>query len=127
MQLNIGTCIYVNILFAGQFAGSGAIRQPWGIGPPHSTEALKTTKIHGLLDIPLHPGRGEVPLGRAQLRGGAGGGGARGVHPLHRALERPHRPVVPRHAGQCPAVLMTELRTTMMSQLPHSGRHRQLW
>ena len=45
------------------------------------------------------PGSCEVPVGRAQLRGGEGGGGAGGVHTLHRALERAHRPMVPRHAG----------------------------
>ena len=44
-------------------------------------------------------GRGEVPVGRSQLRGGPGGGGVGGVHPLHRALEWAHRPLVPWNAG----------------------------
>ena len=41
----------------------------------------------------------EIPVGRAQLRGGSRGGGAGRLHPLHRALERADRPLVPRHAG----------------------------
>ena len=41
----------------------------------------------------------EILVGRSQLRGGSGGGGAGRLHPLHRALERADRPLVPRHAG----------------------------
>ena len=41
----------------------------------------------------------EIPVGRAQLRGGPRGGGAGRLHPVHRALERADRPLVPRHAG----------------------------
>ena len=41
----------------------------------------------------------EIPVGRSQLRGGSRGGGAGRLHPVHRALERADRPLVPRHAG----------------------------
>ena len=48
-------------------------------------------------------------MGRPQLRGGEGGGGAGGLHPLHRALERSHRPLVPRHAGPNSARLFSSV------------------
>ena len=48
-------------------------------------------------------------MGRAQLRGGEGGGGAGRVHALYRALERADRPMVPRHAGSKYCVVIIHL------------------
>ena len=61
--------------------------------------------LHRKVNFVSHPqpnlvlGGGEVPVGRAQLRGGSRGGGAGRLHPVHRALERADRPLVPWHAG----------------------------
>ena len=59
---------------------------------PKSTDYSIFRFIQVSLDIKYRldmfwAGRGAVPLGRSQLRGGQRGGGAGGLHSLHRALE----------------------------------------
>ena len=80
-------------------SGAGTLWQSRRVGSPNSPEALAETQVHRLLHLQVHSGRGALPLGRPQLRGGEGGGGAGRLHALHRALERSDRPLVSWYAG----------------------------
>ena len=101
-----------------QWGGARPLRQPRSVGPPHITETLQAAQVNGLFDIPLYSsetrnvvhmsvtlslplGRGQVPLGRPQLRGGERGRGAGRLYSLHRALERSNRSLVSWNAGIC--------------------------
>ena len=81
-------------------AGPCVVRKSGSVGSSHITETLQEAEVHGLFNIQIYPGqsrhhlpgsqmimfragRGAVPVGRPQLRGGAGGGGAGGLHSIH--------------------------------------------
>ena len=52
------------------FLGSCTLWQSRCSRPLDTSETYAETQVHRLLHLQVHPGRGQIPLGRPQLRGG---------------------------------------------------------